>query len=78
MLKHLIINEAQEQLADLPYLVRQEPVMITQNGQPVMAATSYQQLMEMLETLAVLSDRAFASNLHERAIHGAPSQCPSG
>ncbi|MGJ3244686.1 MAG: type II toxin-antitoxin system Phd/YefM family antitoxin [Elainellaceae cyanobacterium] len=59
----LTIQEAQQQLLDLPNKLSSEPLIITRDGQPVMAAMSYEQLTSLLETLDVLADTNFANLL---------------
>lgn len=63
MLKHLTLAEAQANFAALSSLTAQEPIVITEAGKPVMAVIAYEQLMELLETVAVLSDRVLAEQL---------------
>lgn len=65
MPKRLTIAEAQQQLPSLPEMLSDEPIIITKDGQPVMAAIGYEQLMSLLETLEILSDRAFSDRLQQ-------------
>jgi prevent-host-death family protein len=65
MSKYLTITEARRQLLDLPDELNDEPVIITKHGKPVMAALSFEQYESLLETLSILSDRAFANQLQE-------------
>lgn len=65
MPKHLTIAEAQQQLLNLPDELADEPIIITRDGQPVMAAISYEQLTSLLETIDILSDSEFSEKLHE-------------
>ncbi len=65
MPKRLTIAEAQQQLPNLAIELTDEPIIITQDGQPVMAAISYEQLTSLLETLDILSDQEFASKLRQ-------------
>ncbi|MEH2389260.1 MAG: type II toxin-antitoxin system Phd/YefM family antitoxin [Nostoc sp.] len=65
MPKYLSITEARRQLLDLPDELKDEPVIITKHGKPVMAALSFDQFESLLETLAILSDREFAHQLRE-------------
>ncbi len=65
MTKYLTINEAQQKFLELPNELTNEPVIITQNGQPVMAAISYDQLTSLLETLDILADSEFTEQLRE-------------
>jgi antitoxin YefM len=65
MPKQLTIAQAQEQLPTLSASLTQEPVIITQDGVPVMAALSYVHLTELLETMEILSDSEFVGQLRE-------------
>jgi antitoxin YefM len=65
MPKHLTIAQAQEQLPTLSTSLTQEPVVITQDGIPVMAALSYTYLTELLETMEILADSEFVGQLRE-------------
>ncbi|MBW4504612.1 MAG: type II toxin-antitoxin system Phd/YefM family antitoxin [Scytonema hyalinum WJT4-NPBG1] len=65
MPKYLTITEARQQLLDLPDELKDEPVIITRHGKPVMAAISFEQYESLLETLSILSDRKFAERLQE-------------
>ncbi|MEG4048075.1 hypothetical protein [Microcoleus sp. Pol17_C1] len=56
MSKRLTIAQAQQQLPNLPQELINEPIIITQDGVPVMAAISYTHLTELLETLDILTD----------------------
>ncbi len=70
MLRYLTITEARRQLLDLPDELKDEPVIITKHGKPVMAALSFEQFESLLETLAILSDREFAHQLQESISQG--------
>lgn len=65
MFRRLTILEAQQQLLDLPNELVEEPIIIIEDGQPVMAAISYKQLTSLLETLDILSDTEFADKLQQ-------------
>jgi antitoxin YefM len=52
-------------LPNLPDELTQEPVIITQDGVPVMAALSYTHLTSLLETLDILTDREFIAKLRQ-------------
>jgi antitoxin YefM len=65
MSKYLTITEARRQLLDLPSKLKDEPVIITKHGKPVMVALSFEQYESLLETLSILSDRNFANQLQE-------------
>ena len=65
MSKRLTIAQAQQQLPNLPQELLNEPIIITQDGVPVMAATSYTHLTELLETLDILTDTEFVTKLRQ-------------
>ncbi len=66
--KRLTISEAQQQLPNLPNELTNEPIIITQDGVPVIAALSYTHLTELLETLDILTDTEFVSKLRNSII----------
>ncbi|MEA5552421.1 type II toxin-antitoxin system Phd/YefM family antitoxin [Anabaena cylindrica UHCC 0172] len=70
MLKYLTIAEAKEQLLDLPDDLKEEPIIITKHGKPVIAAISFEQYESILETLAILSDKEFTEELQESIAQG--------
>lgn len=65
MAKRLTIAQAQQQLPNLPNELTDEPIIITQDGVPVMAAPSYVHLTELLETLDILTDTEFITQLRQ-------------
>ncbi len=65
MPKQLTIVQAQQQLPSLSKELTNEPIIITQDGVPVMAALSYQHLSELMETLDILSDQDFVTQLRQ-------------
>lgn len=65
MSKRLTITQAQQQLPNLPGELTDEPIIITQDGVPVMAALSYTHLTELLETLDILTDTEFTAKLRQ-------------
>jgi antitoxin YefM len=65
MPKQLTIDQAQQQLPSLSEELTNEPIIITQDGVPVMAALSYQHLSELMETLDILSDQDFVAKLRQ-------------
>lgn len=65
MPKYLSITEARRQLLDLPDELKDEPVIITKHGKPVMVTLSFEQFESLLETLAILSDPEFSNQLQE-------------
>lgn len=65
MPRRLTITEAQQQLLNLPDELIDEPIIITKDGQPVMAAISYEQLTSLLETIEILSDLEFSEKLRQ-------------
>jgi PHD/YefM family antitoxin component YafN of YafNO toxin-antitoxin module len=65
MSQYLTIAEAQDRLLDLPNQLSQEPVIITQDGKPVMVTFSYEQIESLLETLEILNDSDMAPLLDQ-------------
>ena len=65
MSKRLTIAQAQQQLPNLPQELINEPIIITQDGVPVMAAMNYTHLTELLETLDILTDTEFVAKLRQ-------------
>jgi len=65
MPKQLTIAQAQQQLPNLPNELTNEPIIITQDGIPVIAALSYAHLTELLETLDILTDTEFVTKLRQ-------------
>ncbi|HAG81857.1 MAG TPA: prevent-host-death protein [Cyanobacteria bacterium UBA12227] len=65
MSKRLTIAQAQQQLPNLPKELTDEPIIITQDGVPVMAAMSYTHLIQLLETLDILTDIEFVTKLRQ-------------
>ncbi|MCW5314987.1 type II toxin-antitoxin system prevent-host-death family antitoxin [Nostoc sp. KVJ3] len=70
MLKYLTITEAQEQLLDLPDDLKEDPIIITKYGKPVIAAISFEKYESLLETLEILSDKEFTQELQESIAQG--------
>jgi PHD/YefM family antitoxin component YafN of YafNO toxin-antitoxin module len=64
MLNYFTIAEAQEQLPALSKNLR-DPAIITQDGKPVIVALSMEQFASLVETMEILSDREFMSELRE-------------
>jgi antitoxin YefM len=64
MLNYLTIVEAQQQLPDLSHNLK-EPAIITQDGKPVIVAMSMDQFASLVETMEILSDQEFMSELRE-------------
>ncbi len=65
MPKRLTIAQAQQQLPSMANELGEEPVIITQDGVPVMAALSYAHLTALLETLDILTDSEFIAKLRQ-------------
>lgn len=63
MPKYLNITEARRNLLNLPNELVDEPIIITKHGKPVMVTISYEQMESLLETLEILEDREFSSQL---------------
>jgi PHD/YefM family antitoxin component YafN of YafNO toxin-antitoxin module len=68
MTKRLTIAQAQQQLPNLSDELADEPVIITQDGIPVIAALSYTHLTELLETLDILTDTEFVTRLRQSIV----------
>lgn len=68
MPKKLTIAQAQQELPNLPKEIADEPIVITQDGVPVIAALSYRHLTELLETLDILADTDFVTQLRQSII----------
>ncbi len=68
MPKQLTIVEAQQRLPSMSEDLQDEPIIITQNGVPVIAALSYQHLSELVETLDILTDTEFVTQLRQSLI----------
>ena len=65
MAKYLTITEARKKLLGLPDELTDEPIIITKHGKPVMVTISYEQMESLLETLEILTDKEFSSQLKE-------------
>ena len=65
MAKYLTITEARKKLLGLPDQLTDEPIVITKHGKPVMVTISYEQMESLLETLEILADQEFSSQLKE-------------
>ena len=63
MPKYLNITEARKNFLNLPDELIDEPVIITKHGKPVMVTVSYEQMESLLETLSILEDKEFSSQL---------------
>lgn len=63
MPKYLNITEARKNLLNLPDELIDEPIIITKHGKPVMVTVSYEQMESLLETLSILEDKEFSSQL---------------
>ena len=65
MAKYLTITEARKKLLGLPDELTDEPIIITKHGKPVMVTISYEQMESLLETLEILADREFTTQLKQ-------------
>ena len=63
MTKYIPLTETNQSLLDLAKDITEEPLIITQEGQPVMTAMSYQKFESLMETLDILADQAFSQKL---------------
>ncbi|MBZ8182788.1 type II toxin-antitoxin system Phd/YefM family antitoxin [Oscillatoria salina] len=59
------INLASERqrLLELPEKLDNEPIIITDQGKPVMVALRYEQYESLIETINILADEEFANQL---------------
>ncbi len=64
MLNYLTFAALQQQLSLLSKNLRY-PAIITQDGKPVIVALSMEQFASLVETMRILSDREFMSELRE-------------
>jgi antitoxin YefM len=64
MFNYITMAEAQQKLPELSKNLG-EPAIITQDGEPVIVAMSMDQFASLAETLEILSDRQFLSELRE-------------
>jgi prevent-host-death family protein len=65
MSKYLSIKEAKNKLEELPSQLNDEPIIITQEGKPVMITISYEQYESIMETLSILTEQTFANKLQQ-------------
>ncbi len=65
MTKYIPLTEANQSLLDLAKDITEEPLIITQEGQPIMTAMSYQKFESLMETLDILADQTFSQKLKE-------------
>ena len=65
MAKYLTITEARKKLLGLPDELTDEPIIITKHGKPVMVTISYEQMESLLETLEILGDQEFRTQIKE-------------
>ncbi|MGK7938599.1 MAG: type II toxin-antitoxin system Phd/YefM family antitoxin [Crocosphaera sp.] len=68
MTKYINLTEAQKKLLQLPDNFDDEPIIILEEGKPIITAMSYEQFESLMETLRILSDEAFSQNLQESMI----------
>ncbi|MEL7409785.1 MAG: type II toxin-antitoxin system Phd/YefM family antitoxin [Cyanobacteria bacterium J06558_2] len=47
----------------LPEELTDEPIIITKHGKPVMVTLSYEQMESLLETLSILENKEFSSQI---------------
>ena len=63
MTKYIPLTEANQSLLDLAKDIIEEPLIVTQEGQPIMTAMSYQKFESLMETLDILADQTFSQKL---------------
>lgn len=61
----MTLHEAQQNFDALPTVVLEGPVVVTRRGKPVLVAMAHSHFDSLMETLDVLSDRAFIHRLAE-------------
>ena len=65
MAKYLTVSEAQQQLPELSAQLTDQPAIITQDGKPVMVAFGLEQLESLMETIEIITDEEFMSDLKQ-------------
>ena len=65
MPKYLTIAEAQQQLSELSNQLHDEPVIITQDGKPVMITFGLEQFESLIETIEIIADQEFMTELKQ-------------
>ncbi|MDJ0509373.1 MAG: type II toxin-antitoxin system prevent-host-death family antitoxin [Crocosphaera sp.] len=65
MTKYINITEAQKKLLEFPDNLDDEPIIILEEGKPIITAMSYEKFESLMETLRILSDESFSQNLEE-------------
>lgn len=65
MPKYLTISEAQKQLPELSEQLNEQPAIITKDGKPVMITFGLKQFESLIETIEIISDQEFMSDLKQ-------------
>ena len=65
MPKYLTIAEAQQQLVELSNQLNDEPAIITKDGKPVMITFGVEQFESLIETIEIISDKEFMTELKQ-------------
>lgn len=65
MPKYLTIGEAQKQLPELSRQLTEQPAIITKNGKPVMITFGVEQFESLMETIEIITDEEFMSDLKQ-------------
>ena len=63
--QYLTISEAQQRLPELSAQLIDQPAIITQDGKPVMVAFGLEQLESLMETIEIITDEEFMSDLKQ-------------
>ncbi|MEC4986064.1 MAG: type II toxin-antitoxin system Phd/YefM family antitoxin [Oscillatoria sp. PMC 1068.18] len=63
MSKFINLASERERLLELPEKLDNEPIIITDQGKPVMVALSYEQYESLVETISILADEEFTNQL---------------
>ncbi|GFE71273.1 type II toxin-antitoxin system Phd/YefM family antitoxin [Chroococcus sp. FPU101] len=65
MSRSLNLKTSRQQLLELPESVNDEPIIVTDGEQPIMVALSYEHYSSLLETIEILTDEDFSTQLKE-------------
>lgn len=65
MSRSLNLKTSRQKLLELPESVNDEPIIVTDGEQPIMVALSYEHNRSLLETIEILTDEDFSTQLKE-------------
>lgn len=63
MFNQLTVSQAQAQLPNLSQSLKSEPLVITQNGSPVLITFSIENFLSLLETAEILADNELVASI---------------